>query len=364
MAAVAKLNRGLLMKFIWQDILMAPTRTLRDALEVINEQASQVVLVVDEENHLLGVVTDGDIRRALLKNLGLEVVLSEIMNLSPITAQRGTSKDQLIELMERKSILSVPLLDKGKVVGLEMLKHFLSKPKYDNPVFLMAGGFGTRLRPLTDNCPKPMLEIGNKPILETVLNSFVKAGFRNFYISTHYMPELILNHFGDGSKWGVTIEYIHEDKPLGTGGALGLLPNDVSQELPLILMNGDVLTKVDFTRLLEFHCDNSADATICVREYEYQIPYGVISGEGNRITEMVEKPIQRFFVNAGIYVLSPSVVNAVPRDLNIDMPTILEQQIALQKDVLMFPIHEYWLDIGRMDDFNRAQVDICSLGMS
>ena len=348
----------------WQDILIAPTDTLRNALEVINEQASQVVLVVDDEQRLLGVVTDGDIRRALLKNLGLEIAVSEIMNTSPITMQKGASKDQLIELMQSKSILSIPIIDEGRVVGLEMLKSFLSKPKFDNPVFLMAGGFGTRLRPLTDKCPKPMLEIGNKPILETVLLSFVKAGFRNFYISTHYMPELILNHFGDGSQWGVNIEYIHEDEPLGTGGALGLLPAEVSKELPLILMNGDVLTKVDFARLLEFHCDNKADATMCVREYEYQIPYGVISGEGNRITEMVEKPIQRFFVNAGIYVLSPSVVSSVPQDFNIDMPTILEQQISLQKDVLMFPIHEYWLDIGRMDDFNRAQVDIRSLGMS
>lgn len=348
----------------WQDILIAPTDTLRNALEVINEQASQVVLVVDDEKRLLGVVTDGDIRRALLRNLGLEVEISEIMNTSPSTMEKGASKEQLIELMQRKSILSIPILDNGRVVGLEMLKSFLSKPKFENPVFLMAGGFGTRLRPLTDNCPKPMLEIGNKPILETVLLSFVKAGFSNFYISTHYMPELILEHFGDGGKWGINIEYIHEDKPLGTGGALGLLPDTIPQDLPLILMNGDVLTKVDFARLLEFHNDNDADATMCVREYEYQIPYGVISGDGNRITEMVEKPIQRFFVNAGIYVLSPSVVNSVPQDLNIDMPTILEQQISLQKDVLMFPIHEYWLDIGRMDDFNRAQVDIRSLGMS
>nr|WP_306173952.1 nucleotidyltransferase family protein [Pseudoalteromonas shioyasakiensis] len=348
----------------WQNILLSPTRTLRDALEVINEQASQVVLIVDESKHLLGVVTDGDIRRALLKNFGLEVAVSEVMNTSPITMQKGTPKEQLIEVMHRKSILSIPIVDDGKVVGLEMLKSFLSKPYFDNPVFLMAGGFGTRLRPLTDNCPKPMLEIGNKPILETVLLSFVKAGFRNFYISTHYMPALILNHFGDGRKWGVNITYIHEDKPLGTGGALGLLSRTISQDLPLILMNGDVLTKVDFARLLEFHNGNKADATMCVREYEYQIPYGVISGQGNRITEMVEKPIQRFFVNAGIYVLSPNVVNSVPQDTNIDMPTILERQISQEKDVLMFPIHEYWLDIGRMDDFNRAQADIRSLGMN
>ncbi|MFY8272911.1 nucleotidyltransferase family protein [Pseudoalteromonas sp. SSDWG2] len=352
------------MSFAWQKILLGPSRPLREALEVINTQASRVVLVVDENQQLKGVVTDGDIRRALLQNLGLDVPLSQVMNTNPIIAAKGTDKDKLIDIMENKGILSIPIVDNGKVVGLETLQQFLSKPKYDNPVFLMAGGFGTRLRPLTDDCPKPMLQVGSKPILETVLQSFVKAGFRNFYISTHYMPEQIEDHFGDGSKWGVSIKYVYEDTPLGTGGALGLLPKDLPDDLPLIMMNGDVLTKVDFARLLEFHCDNQADATMCVREYEYQIPYGVINGQGNRIIDMEEKPIQRFFVNAGIYVVSPQVVKSVPYNFNIDMPTILEQQIDINKQVLMFPIHEYWLDIGRMDDFNRAQIDIRSLGLS
>ncbi len=352
------------MSFAWQKILLSPSQPLREALEVINTQASRVVLVVDDQQKLLGVITDGDIRRALLQNLGLEVPLSHVMNANPITASIGTSRDTLIDIMESKGILSIPIVDDGKIVGLETLQQFLVKPKYNNPVFLMAGGFGTRLRPLTDDCPKPMLQVGSKPILETVLQSFVKAGFRNFYISTHYMPEQIENHFGDGSKWGVNIHYVYEDSPLGTGGALGLLPKDLPDDLPLIMMNGDVLTKVDFARLLEFHCDNQADATMCVREYEYQIPYGVINGEGNRITDMEEKPIQRFFVNAGIYVVSPEVVKSVPYNLHIDMPTILEQQIDINKQVLMFPIHEYWLDIGRMDDFNRAQVDIRSLGLN
>ncbi len=352
------------MSFAWQKILLSPSQPLREALEVINTQASRVVLVVDDQQKLLGVITDGDIRRALLQNLGLEVPLSHVMNANPITASIGTSRDTLIDIMESKGILSIPIVDDGKIVGLETLQQFLVKPKYNNPVFLMAGGFGTRLRPLTDDCPKPMLQVGSKPILETVLQSFVKAGFRNFYISTHYMPEQIENHFGDGSKWGVNIHYVYEDSPLGTGGALGLLPKDLPDDLPLIMMNGDVLTKVDFARLLEFHCDNHADATMCVREYEYQIPYGVINGEGNRITEMEEKPIQRFFVNAGIYVVSPEVVKSVPYNFHIDMPTILEQQIDINKQVLMFPIHEYWLDIGRMDDFNRAQVDIRSLGLN
>jgi NDP-sugar pyrophosphorylase family protein len=227
----------------------------------------------------------------------------------------------------------------------------------------MAGGFGTRLRPLTDNCPKPMLKVGDKPILEILVRSFIKAGFVNFYISTHFMPEQIHEYFGNGSGLGVNIVYVHEDSPLGTGGALGLLPDDLPKNLPLIMINGDVLTTVDFKRLLTFHNENQADATMCVREYDYQVPYGVINGEGNKITSMVEKPIQRFFVNAGIYIVSPKVIQSVPANHKIDMPTLLEQHMQKTDNILMFPIHEYWLDIGRMDDFKRAQMDIYTLGL-
>ncbi|MEZ8606887.1 MULTISPECIES: nucleotidyltransferase family protein [Vibrio] len=352
------------MSHCWNNVLIKPDSTIRDALEIINNEALRVVLVVDQEQALLGVVTDGDIRRGLLNNLPLTESVSKVMNTNPTTALEGSSREELIGLMDNRGILSVPLLDASdKVVGLETLHGALHQPKHQNPVFIMAGGFGTRLKPLTDVCPKPMLHIGNKPILETVIRSFIKAGFVNFYISTHYMPELIQQHFGDGSELGINITYVHEESPLGTGGALGLLPDSLPKDLPLIMMNGDVLTKVDFQRLLEFHTENQADATMCVREYDYQIPYGVINGEGNKITSMVEKPIQRFFVNAGIYVVSPEVIASVPENYRIDMPTLLEEHMNLRDNILMFPIHEYWLDIGRMDDFNRAQADIHNLEM-
>lgn len=352
------------MSLCWKNVAIKPKHTIRDALEIINREALRVALVVDDEQYLIGVVTDGDIRRGLLKNFSLEEPVSLVMNTNPMTARFGSSRDRMISLMEQRGILSLPLVDSlGKVVGLETLHSALHQPKYDNPVFLMAGGFGKRLRPLTDTCPKPMLKIGNKPILETVIRSFIKAGFVNFYISTHYMSEQIQTHFGDGSALGVKITYIHEDEPLGTGGALGLLPADMPDDLPLIMMNGDVLTKVDFQHLLNFHLQNEADATMCVHEYDYQIPYGVINGEGNRITSMVEKPIQRFYVNAGIYVVSPEVIRSVPKNHRVDMPTLLEQHMKKREKVLMFPIHEYWLDIGRMEDFNRAQADILSLGI-
>ncbi len=352
------------MSHCWQKTLISESSTIKQALEIINSEALRVAVVVDQKQKLLGMISDGDIRRGLLNDLILSDSVVKVMNSSPIVAKSGASKEALVELMEQKQILSVPLIDQdGKIVGLETLHSALSKDRYQNPVFIMAGGFGTRLRPLTDNCPKPMLKVGNKPILETVIKSFIKSGFSNFYISTHYMPDQIQDHFGNGSDLGVNITYVHEETPLGTGGALGLLPNDMLGDLPLIMINGDVLTKVDFQRLLAFHIENKADATMCVREYDYQIPYGVINGEGNKITSMVEKPVQRFFVNAGIYVVSPQVIKSVPKNHHIDMPTLLEEHMNERENVLMFPMHEYWLDIGQIDDFNRAQSDIYTLGM-
>lgn len=346
----------------WKNTAIAPDSSIRDALLLLDKEALRIALVVDATDNLLGVLTDGDIRRGLLRNCTLQSPVTEVMNAKPLTADAGTPRRELVKLMTRKKLLSIPLIKAGKVVGLETLQTAEDAILYDNPVFLMAGGFGSRLKPLTDACPKPMLKVGDKPILEIALNSFIRAGFHNFYISLHYMPEQIQAYFGDGSRWNVSITYIYEQEPLGTGGALGLLPDSVP-DLPLILMNGDLLTTIDFEQLLQFHNKQHADATMCVRDYEYQIPFGVINGEGNKVTGMVEKPIQRLFVNAGIYVVSPAVRKQVKANQRIDMPTLLEQNIDSNKNVLMFPIHEYWLDIGRMDDYQRAQIDVINLGL-
>lgn len=348
----------------WKQAILYSNATLTDALEIIDSESLRVALVVDELEQLEGVITDGDIRRALLNGIGLGAEVGSVMNQKPITAPVGTDRGVLLKKMNQLDILFIPLLDGKRLVGLETLHSALvEKPRLQNPVFIMAGGFGTRLRPLTDSCPKPMLKIGDRPILETLIRSFKKAGFVNFFISTHYMPEVIVDYFGSGDNLGVSITYIHEELPLGTGGALGLLKPELPNDLPVIMINGDVLTKVDFERLLEFHITNNADATMCVREYDYQIPYGVIEGKGNQITGMVEKPIQRFFVNAGIYVISSDIISSVAKGCKIDMPSLLEQHIENERSVLMFPIHEYWLDIGRMDDFNRAQMEIHTLGV-
>jgi dTDP-glucose pyrophosphorylase/predicted transcriptional regulator len=350
------------MEKIPKELFISAEQTIHDALVAINSNPKfKIAIVLDENEDFIGVVSDGDIRRALLVNKSLDTVVTKIMNSTPTTATIEATRKDLIQIMEKKGIEAIPIVNQEKLIGLESY-HEVSKLKsYDNPVFIMAGGFGTRLRPLTDNCPKPMLKVGGKPMLEILIDSFIKSGFNNFYISTHYLPEKIRDYFGDGSNKGVNITYVHEQSPLGTGGALGLLPEKMAK-LPLVLINGDILTKVDFGKLIEFHDKNKAESTMCVREYEYQVPFGVVEGEGNNVTSMIEKPIQRFFINAGIYILNSSVIDTVKPHNYLDMPTLLEQQIAKSQTVVKFPIYEYWLDIGRMDDFNRAQRDYSSLG--
>lgn len=345
----------------WKNVLLKPTDSIRTALDVINKESLRVALIVDKEERLVGVVTDGDIRRAILAQMDLNSPISQVMNRTPITANQMQSRSDILVLMKQLSVLSVPIVDaQNRLLGLETWEKTSAHRRYDNPVFIMAGGFGTRLKPLTDTCPKPMLKIGYKPMLEILIERFAKAGFHNIYISTHYLPEMITEYFGNGERWGVNIQYVYEVSPLGTGGALGLLPEDVA-DLPLIMINGDVLTTLDFERLLQYHTTSDAVATMCVRQYEYQIPYGVITGDGEVITEMVEKPIQSYFVNAGIYMLQPHLFKSVTKGQIIDMPTLLEQHIEQGETVRMLPIHEYWLDIGRIDDFQRAQSDIRQL---
>ncbi len=351
------------MTYSWKNILISQERSVRDALQIIDSEALRVGLVVDCEQKLLGIITDGDVRRGILNGIALDAPVTKVMNSTPKVALVTSSKEELLHFMEKHDILSIPLVDgNGHVLGLQTLRESLLSPVHDNPVFIMAGGFGTRLHPLTDKCPKPMLQVGDKPMLEILILNFIKAGYYNFYISTHYLPEVIEEYFGDGSKWNVNITYVHECSPLGTGGALGLLPKEIPQ-LPLIMINGDVLTDMNMGRLLESHVSEGSDATMCVREYEYQVPYGVVQAEGNRIVGMVEKPKHYYYVNAGIYVLNPKIFNSIGKNTIVDMPTLLEQCISQELRVSMFPLHEYWLDIGRMDDFKRAQSDVKELNL-
>jgi len=342
----------------WTEILLNPLDTIEVTIRVLHSGGARIALVVDENRKLLGTVTDGDIRRALIEHTSMECIVKKVMNDSPLTASLSDSSEVIMSKMKSMNVLHIPLVnEKHVLVGLKTLQHMLDKKKYENPVFLMAGGFGTRLLPLTEKKPKPLLNVGSRPILETIISQFIDAGFYNFYISTHYKAEMIRDHFGDGSDWGVNIKYLHEDSPLGTAGALGLLPDNLTK-LPIIMMNGDLLTKVDFEHLLDFHHEQGNIATMCIREYDFQVPYGVVSIKNQYVSSIEEKPVHRFFVNAGIYVLDSKLINKIDRNSYLDMPNFFETQIKNGDNISAFPIHEYWLDIGRIEEYERANKEI------
>ncbi|MCX7089670.1 MAG: nucleotidyltransferase family protein [Methylococcales bacterium] len=341
----------------WQKIRITSCTSLQKTIEVIDQGALQIALVVDDQDKLVGVVTDGDIRRALIKGIALTSAVNAVMNPNPKVATAEASKAQLIAVMEKYRLFHLPIVDtQGILLGLETLQALYKQPQFENPVFLMAGGFGRRLHPFTDTCPKPMLHVGGKPILETIIEQFVAAGFKHFYIAVHYLASQIKSYFGDGERWGVSITYVDEHEPLGTAGALGLLPDDLP-DIPMIVMNGDILTQIDFPRLLSFHIEHQGIATLCVRNYEHQIPFGVVEFNNQAVTAIIEKPIHSCFTSAGVYVLNHALVNAITAHKKLDMPDLLNQHIQQHALVTLFPVHEYWMDIGQKADFLRAQGD-------
>jgi len=346
--------------FDWKKILLSTESSLENSIKVLHEGGCRIALVVDSQKKLLGTLTDGDIRRALMNGTKMSASISNVINKKPITAKKTDSRNFILSLMKDLSILHVPIVDDvGVICGLETLQHLTKKPSYDNSVFIMAGGFGTRLHPLTENTPKPLLKVGNRPILETIIDQFIDYGFHNFYISTHFKPELIRDHFKNRYQQGVTIHFIHEDIPLGTAGSLGLLSDNLP-DLPIIIMNGDLLTGVNFEHLLDFHNNNNSEATMCVREYDFQAPYGVVDIDGCNIREIKEKPVFKFFVNAGIYVLNKNLINKVDGESYLNMTDFLEKELDCG-GVNAFPIHEYWLDIGRMEEYEKANQDIVTI---
>ena len=345
----------------WRKTSLKPTDTLTTVIDYLTHEGMQIVLIVDGQGKLLGTITDGDIRRALARQLGMDTLAGEIMFTEPTTASVKDSRETVLRVMKNAKVLQMPILDTdGCVVDLETLQNLLTIKKLDTPVCLMAGGFGQRLLPLTNSMPKPLLKVGSKPILETVLTQFIKAGFHNFYISIHYKGDMVQRHFGDGKKWGVNIHYLHEQKPLGTAGGLGLLPKSLPDS-KIIVMNGDLITNLDLNHVLQFHSEEGGVATLCVREYDFQVPYGVVKVEGNRAQGIREKPVHSFFVNAGIYVLNSELVKNIEKNCYLDMPNFLEQQIVKGERISVFPVHEYWVDIGCAEEYERAKKDMAGL---
>jgi len=336
-------------------IKLTPTSTIKEALQIIDAGAVKFAVVVKDNNFLLGTITDGDIRRAILDGKGLEESIETVYFKTPTTVTVSSIKEEIINICTSKKIYQIPVVDEeGRVVDIKILDELLKPKKHKNRVLLMVGGLGTRLRPLTDKTPKPMLPVGGKPILQTIVEKFASYGFVNIVMCIGYKSHIIQDFFEDGSRFGVNIEYILEKKRMGTAGALSLLSEEQKPKEPFFVMNGDLLTNVNFENMLEFHLQHEAKASMCVREYDFQVPYGVVNIEDGQIKSIEEKPTHSFFVSAGIYMLDASTLEMIPKDEFYDMPTLFDEMIKQEDKTVSFPIREYWLDIGRMDEYEKA----------
>ena len=341
-----------------EKILVSPEDTLLEAITRIDTGALQIALAVDANGGLLGTVTDGDIRRGLLRKLPLDTPVREVMNSAPVTLPDNTERNIALALMREKGIHCIPLVDtNGRITGIETEHTLIFEGERETCVVLMAGGLGMRLRPLTETLPKPMLEVQGKPMLEHIIERFRAQGFRRFYLCVNYKSEIIEEYFGDGAALECDIRYVHEDKPLGTGGALALLPGkDLSKDI--IVMNGDLLTTVNFRNILSFHREMHSRASMCVIPHMVDIPFGVVKLADNKFDGIEEKPSYSFFVNTGIYVLNANLIEQIPANVFFDLPTLFNTLKDQDEKVSVLPLHEQWRDIGNMDDFNKIQDEV------
>ncbi len=349
----------------WQSILVDPDCTILEAINVMDRGAMGTVMVAaaspdspdgDTRRRLLGIVTDGDVRRGILHRISMDAPVTTIMSTRPTVAHIFDSKDHIFTMMHTRGLSHIPIVDdQMHIVGLETLKVMVRPEARDNWVVLMAGGLGSRLGNLTQHCPKPLLRVGPQPILEIIMESFIEYGFRKFFFSINYKKEMIRDHFGNGSRWGVEIDYLEEHERKGTAGSLSLLPERPTA--PFFVMNGDLLTKINFARVLEFHQEQSVQATMCVRKITQTVPYGVVEVDQHHLLRIVEKPVEEYTVNAGIYLLNPEVIPLIPTGGYFDMTDLFRRIIGSGHTTAAFPFMEYWLDIGRMGDFQQACQD-------
>lgn len=340
---------------LWEKALIGSDATFRDALKAIDATGAGMTLIVDGERRLLGVLSDGDLRRALIRGAGLENLALEGANRDPLCIDQHQDRSATLAMLRMHGLRQLPVLDAMlRVVGLTTVSDFLNIPVRSNPVVIMAGGKGQRLAELTRDTPKPMLKVGSRPILDTIIGNLVGQGFRNFWLAVNYRADQIERHFGDGAALGLDIRYLREAKPLGTCGALALLP---SQGEPLVVTNGDVLAKADYGHVLDSHLEAGADATVVVRDYDMQVPFGVVSAEEGQILRIDEKPTQRYTISAGAYVLSPSALDRVPPNTYYDMPSLIADLIGAGLSVRQQRAEGYWMDIGHPTDYAQANAD-------
>jgi dTDP-glucose pyrophosphorylase len=334
----------------WRSAVLYEDAQIEQAIRNLEETGYQIVLVTDSAGKFLGTLTDGDIRRGMLAGLALNTPIKQMINPKPLIAPVEVSRETVLHIMHANKIHQIPVVDSnGQLVGLHIWSSVISTNQRTNTLVIMAGGMGKRLRPYTDSCPKPMLRVAGKPMLEHIIERAKLNGFSNFIISVNYLAEVITNYFGNGRQFNVSINYVHETEPLGTGGSLSLIdpiPND-----PIVITNGDVLTHVNYAEILDFHLNNQSVATMAVRNFEWQHPFGVVNTNGADIIGIDEKPTSRTLVNAGIYVLSPQAVAQLQPQTYCDMPSLFQKLMANNHKTIVFPMHEPWIDVGREADY-------------
>ena len=333
--------------------------TIKEALNIISLGSIRIAIVVDKKDKLLGTLTDGDVRRGLLSGLNMNSCIDSIVFKNPIVAKKKDEKKKLLKIALSKKIYQIPVVDnKGKVIGIHVLDELIETKNKSNIVVIMAGGRGMRLRPLTNNIPKPMLKVGNKPILQTIIQKFKESGYEDFVICVNYKSKIIEDYFKDGNKFGVKIEYVREKKRMGTAGALSLIKRKIDK--PFFVINGDLLININFEKMIEFHNQQNSRATMCVTEYNLDSPFGEVKLNREKIVSIKEKPNHKFFVNAGIYILNPECVSFIPKNF-YDMTSLFNKLINKKQQVTSFPLGEYWLDIGRIKDYDKANLEYNSI---
>lgn len=339
---------------VWRRALLPHTATIQEVIRNLDQVAIKIVLVLDASGKLEGTISDGDIRRGLLRGLEMGSPITTVIHRNPLVVPPDMTRETIMQLMVANKIQQIPVVDEQReVVGVHLWDQITTPQLRPNVMVIMAGGKGTRLRPHTEHCPKPMLPVGDKPMLEHIVERAMANGFSQFLLAVHYLGHMIEEHFGDGSKWNVRIDYIREQSPLGTAGALGLLAQ--RPQAPFLVTNGDVLTDINYGELLDFHVRHQAAATMAVRIHEWQHPFGVVQTQGVDIIGFEEKPVARTHINAGVYVLTPESLDELHANERCDMPTLFERLQAKGQRTVAYPMHEPWLDVGRPSDYETAQ---------
>lgn len=343
-------------------LFVRKTDSIKTVMNIIDCGSQGIAIMVDEDDRFATTLTDGDIRRAILAGTAVDssinIAVANRGRELPVTAPFDTSPEECQQIMKDATIRHLPLLDScGRVVDLATLPDTAS-PELPVEAVIMAGGFGDRLRPFTDDTPKPMIPVGGRPLMERTIERLRDSGISRINVTTHYLPEKIEQHFGNGQDLGVSLNYVSEDRPLGTVGALSLLSEC---ETPLLVINGDILTRVDYNAFLLFHESHDAELTIGVRNFGLDVPYGVIEANQGKVVRLREKPTVEMLVNAGIYVVSPSVRELIPKGARYDMTDLVDVMLKENRHVVAFPILEYWIDIGQLNDLQQAEHDVTQM---